>query len=476
MEMSVNEATTRITKLILIETKPIKKVYSRAYTLNANNETLNNLHHVLHSNQSKGYHSYRGGLSDLDVAIRLPNIINFDPTPTPIDIPHGWDTRRGRFLLEATTTMGYITYVTYLQGYTDYLDMSYTGQLDPQMTLIVNSIIYVSIQRDPVTNQIKTSNLDFYNVIPNSSGNVEYLEELSDHGVVKKLIRPEDIMGSLFITERTSMDGGFSVDSTDNLEINKVSRRKNNEMFKYFSTITNSFIDGKNVSENNNDRLDIFHNAAAAVAEPDITKNPFIRCIWKHTGRFNINRLSLGLLKDIDPSMRPVFVSRQSEVQPVTGQPMFMDTEDTASTLQPTQEVLKATIISSMLPSFMCDEMITSLSISLTNQTGENIALVSDMRTFIETIEPTLQINRIISKVSTILMPKLSDNGYTRFEIFVTADILGDITVAISLDMQPMQIFRFPCYADSLYSPVITDKHKKDILLTEFQNVLEQTY
>lgn len=474
----VNEYTlpVKITKLIVIETRiPNRKPWSRGYKLEGNVGTLQKLHDVMHRNiRSPGGGASR--LEDVQIAAQIPEIISLDMTPQRVDIENGWDAPRGRFLMETTSYMGNKVFRTYIQGYTNYLDTSVTGMLDPEMELCLNSVISTVTMKDPVNGQEITSATEFYNVIADENKeNADMYEMTTEQGMVKKLIRPEDILTSLFLVEKHNDGGGYYVDSTDNLGSVQVSRKANNEMFKYFRNVTNSFIDAKNMAQNLADRTDILYNAQVAVNEPDITKNPFFRAVFQKMGAYLISKIKLKTIVAIDPSLRPVYVPRRADI-PMSQGPVFMDTEDTADTLNPTPEVIRATIIANMLPSFMCELMVTNVSMSLTNKTGENIAIISDIRTFVEGLDPVLQIDRMTARIVTLLMPKLSDGGMTLFEIFITADILGEITVAIRLYNDPLMVYRFPAYADSLFTPVVTTGINKLGLINDFQNVLEQTY
>ena len=120
--------------------------------------------------------------------------------------------------------------------------------------------------------------------------------------------------------------------------------------------------------------------------------------------------------------------------------------------------------------------MVTSVSLSMTNINNENVAIVTGIQTFVSGLDPTVWIDPLLTRVRTLLMPKLSDGGMTVFEAHGVADVMGEITVSLSLyGMRPL-VYRFPCYADSLYSPVLTNNMNKELLVNDFQNVLTMTY
>lgn len=468
-----------ITKLFIIETKPFyHNIYKRDYTIDGSRDTLNRLGHML-TNQftTRGKFSK---ISDLDVANNIPEIINLNLTPSRVDIPNGWREKRARFLMEVESALGSSKLRTYVQGYTDYLDHSIYGKLDPNMRMVVNSIIITSSTTDPIYGKEFINRQAFYNIIPGSNGQLSYIEELNGDMTTKKLIRPEDILTSLLLTDRHEGMGVTVVNVADEPNTCKISSRVNNSMVKYFNRVTNSFIDGRNLADNIDDKSEIFDKARSAAYEPDILKNPFLLALYDLTGNISTASFTLGDLQRLDPSMRPAFFPRESDpmVNQFGDNPnlSFMSTDDSADTMQPIPETMKACIIANELPAYMCECMVTSVSLSMTNINNENVAIVTGIQTFVSGLDPTVWIDPLLTRVRTLLMPKLSDGGMTVFEAHVVADVMGEITVSLSLyGMQPL-VYRFPCYADSLYSPVLTNNMNKELLVNDFQNVLTMTY
>lgn len=465
---------TYIKKLFIIETKPYSKdIWYRNYQLNANQGQIDGLRHVINKNKSFG--SSRQRLNDYDIMYSMPNIVNLKTDPIKATIENGWKEKRARFLMEVETRMGTVFYRTYLQGYTNYLDNSIYGKLDPNMKLIINSTVIVTSSIDPLNQREHITRQSFYNIVPGEmNGTVSY-QELDNYMNVKKLIRPEDVLSSLILTEKHYGTNVSVINVADELNSCKVSSRLNNSMTKYFNRVTSSFIDAKNMAENSDDKIEVLQKARSAAYEDDLTRNPFMRALHEISGTYMTATFTLDDVVKLDPNCRPVYIPR--ETTPIyDGSLAFVETENTMDTLQPLPETLKANIIANELPAYMCECMLTSVSLSMTNETGDNVAVCTNVQSFVDGLEHAAWIDPLLVRVKALLMPKLSDNNITVFQAHVVADIVGEITISIGLHGCEPLIYRYPCFADSLYSPVVTDAANKDILVNEFQTVFDNTY
>lgn len=472
--MEATISSVRIPKLLLVDTREMRhNVYNRSYTLNANAETLSKLHHTLHPNGIMNK-----TLSTMDVINNTPGIIGLNAMPERVDIVNGWGEKRARFLMEADTMLGSTIIKTYIQGYTDYIDRAIvSGSIDPEINLYFNSLMVVSITRDPVYGNFHINKQSIFNVIPAGRSSVGY-EQLDGFGNVKKLIRPEDILTSLFLIDRYSAMDTTVINLTDRVDnTSKISRKTNNDPINYFTSVTNSFINAKNIVDTpTEDRESIMSEAKNLVLEDDITRNPFLDACYRLTGVILPSSIKLGDLFNMDPSISPVYIPRADAPLQNYGNVGFMHTNDSCDTLQATAETIKATLVANTITSYLCDNLLTSINISMTNNGGENTAIVTNFNSFIDGVDMSSNVNRLLSMVKCVLMPKLSDGNQINFEIYVSADILNETVVGVSLFGSPPIVFRFPTYADGLFSPIISNNTSKELLVNDFQNVLEQTY
>lgn len=461
----------RIPRLIIIDAREVRTpVCNRGYTLQADVGQLNRLHDLL---QRPGRLNSR--LSSVDVVSNLPGIITVNALPQKAEIVNGWSTRRARFLMETVNVIGSVTTKTYFQGYTDYIDSSLSGMMDPNVQLFINSMVTVSITIDPVHNLPRINKITTCNIVPDMVSNKATYHVSDMFGNTIKLIRPEDIMNSLLLVDTYGQAGIEVVNGADDPNQPKVSKKANLDPIKYFTSITNSFVDAKNTAEvGKDDRGNLYNESMKVVGEENVSYNPFLRALYNITGDVLPYSIALGTLKSIDPYMVPTYIPKQE-----TGfieSASFMNTEDGASTVQATAEAIKATLIANTISSYLCDLMLTAISFSMTNADGNNNVIITYGNSFIDGIDITSMLNKLESSIRLLLMPMLSDNGLTMFEIYVTCDITNETVVGVSLFGNPPIVFRFPSYADGLYAPVISTSTGKDLLINDFQNVLEQTY
>nr|DAM88338.1 MAG TPA: hypothetical protein [Caudoviricetes sp.] len=68
--------------------------------------------------------------------------------------------------------------------------------------------------------------------------------------------------------------------------------------------------------------------------------------------------------------------------------------------------------------------------------------------------------------VKTSIDPKLSDHGFTQYEVLLKADMAGDTTIVASFDNEPPVIYRFATFADMAFTPMIANKDTKDAMST----------
>ena len=66
--------------------------------------------------------------------------------------------------------------------------------------------------------------------------------------------------------------------------------------------------------------------------------------------------------------------------------------------------------------------------------------------------------------VKTSIDPKLSDHGFTQYDILLKADMAGDTTIVASFDSEPPVIYRFATFADMAFTPMIANKDTKDAM------------
>jgi hypothetical protein len=465
----------KINNFLLIPTKKsYRDVYQRSFELNAQVSTLSKLEAVF-NNSGVGRNAK---VIDNQIANAIPEISRLQANPMGrADIPNGWGTQRIRFILEVESIVNGLIMVSYIQGFSEYHDPSFSGYIDPRMQFYVNSVTNVVKMLDPTSGTYRVMPKNTFNVITDLAGGQKYQE--IDNNFDLKLLRPKDIMENLESIDFASDQNDMVIDTTGGINSGSgdASNRANNDPIKHFTKTLNAFIDAKNNSEVTTDHKDILRTASSLVEETNILSIPFFYALHTVSGDFSPSKFTLEVMQSIDPglSSKTHMIDNATDIALVNNNTM-LDTMDTADMLQPTAETMKATVIAQSINSIMLDQLLSSISVSITNQTGGYIVALTDVKSFIEGIDVTAYANRAVSQIEAVLMPLVTDGNLTMIEAFITADILGDTTIGISVNMQPNVVYRFPTFADSLYSPVVSSADNKARTINDFSNILDMTY
>lgn len=476
-----------ITKLLLIETaNDYKNIPQRSYNLNASHSTMYRLDDILTSSVG----GVQKQLTTNEVASCIPDIIGLTPKPVGLaQIPNGWNTTRLRFLMETVYDYGNGSLnITYLQGFTDYYDPSRSGLLDPSMRFHINSI--VNVTRTMSFNPDGTKGYPFsrvssmYNVISDVFGNMKF-EEVQTPDTIK-LCRPTDIASNLFALELTKPREGEEIgynimrNMTDTITNYKpaTSSRKNNNPYSYITNTLNAFTATKAATEIGHNDADIISSASNAMREPDLSQCLFIDRLIQYRGYVaeSPSSFTISELDGISPgtsSTRTTVVAR--DAQSLETPHNMLTTQDTAEIFQPTAEATKSSTVAASITGIMLDNLITRLGFSSTNMTGQPEVILTDINSFMDGIDPVYFAERVKTAILTTLIPNISDGNLSTYDLYVTADLLGDITVGIQLNSTPTTVFRFPAFADSLYSPVVSKVGHNQILINDFQSVIDHT-
>lgn len=456
--------------LVIPTRKEYQNVYQRSFKLNAGHNDINKLEMVFdHTGVSNN-----GKLTETMLARTMPEIMGLNPnTLGKADVPNGWQTQRLRFMMEIETPFNGNIKGIYLQGFSEYHDPSVTGRIDPRMYFYINSVTTVIKMVDPM-NRVIVRPFKTYNVITDLAGGGKYeeIDSFISGTTDLKLIRPTDVFEDIVVGD---MYGDTEINNTVGSVGNQpsTSDRGNNDPGKYFTKTLNSFVASRNTSNISYENADIYKDAAANVAEENIMGNEFVYALSKVTHSPSPTKFTLDNLLLIDPGMQNKITMLAGDNRIGYNDSVGLDTEFTSDTLQPTIENMTATTIAQSVSSNMVEHMLTSIDLSFTNKTGKDVVIITDVKSFIEGISIASYVNKLESKIESILMPEVTHNGMVQIEVYVHADLLGDTSVAISINNNPNVVVRFPTFADSLYSPVLTNSVEREGTSNDFRNILD---
>lgn len=465
-----NEVKFNIKQLLMIATNPCKPIYNRTYTLNTTNQTLEKLYHLAVPN---GMRSHQ--MTETTIANNIPEIIDMDPVVSgEVGIPNGWDTERLRFIMEIEYDFMGSKMCSYIQGLSEHHETSYSDLIDPNMRFYINSITSVIKTYDPITGVIRVQPYNSYNLLAELADS-SHPEIRPDY---KKTIRPEDLFNEYYLTEKVQK-GEAIYNLSNELSPNKVlaSRRLNNNPMNYLAKGMEAYRTSKLMNDVSWDNQSTMDNAKSAIAEPLLAHNPFLFTITNMTGIVAPNFFTLDMLMRMDNQVISKIKKFNREQIPTVQQYYTMlNTDNTAETLQPTIENMKASLLANMIPALCMECLVTRCTISLSNSSGEPVVFITNPGSIVEGLDMIGFLEKLDLRIKRSIMPKLTEYGQLLVEAFIDCDVMGDFTIGISINNQPIEVYRYPAYADSLYTPMITNNVNKSMLLDNFHNILDNTY
>ena len=142
----------RVVRFLITETGTYNPMYRRSYHTEMQAGTLSAIEEKV-ANAKRITPQMLGGLADRFIlptaAVEQMALPNGGTAPRQIVIPHGWNERRLRFMLEVETDFGTGGRITeMIQGYTDHLGVTHNGVIDPNMEFHVNSVLKIRKQTD----------------------------------------------------------------------------------------------------------------------------------------------------------------------------------------------------------------------------------------------------------------------------------------------------------------------------------------
>lgn len=468
-----------IKSLYLVPTKEVyKDPYIRSYTLNANNQDLDNLE-TLFNQAGVGNHNR---IDEMTIARNIPNIMSLSGTVTgKTGIAYGWGTQRLRFIMVVESTSNGMDIVSYVQGYSEYHDPSFSGKIDPNMKFFINSITNITRIMDPQTGYPIIRPDSTFNLITDAFGNESYTNTTEQQADLK-LIRPLDVVDEMYNTEMYgNNDSIATINYAGNYSGNtSISDRMNANPLNHFTKTVNSFITARSMAAMSHDTNDILKTASNALTETNILATPFIAALYNLTGIPSPTTFNLNLLQSLSPDLPTnTFVAEQNTDIPVATN-TILDSAYTEDLYKNNIETIMATTIAQSVSGMLIENLLSVIDFSVTNITGTPVIALSYAQSFIEGLDSTSYItsyiNKVLARIEYVLFPEISSSNQLLLEIFVHVHVLGDANVSISVNNQPHVLYRFPAFADSLYNPVISNSDNKALMANDFANIIDRTY
>lgn len=453
----------KIKKLIIQETGTYNQQWKRPFNSGLDGQTFNTIMENVQSARAIKPTALTGVANQF-----------IHPTAQPeshIVIPNGWNERRLRYFLEIQTEsqIGAIQ-TEYVVGYTDHNGLSLGQHLDPQMRFFINAVNTTRsmVQNTPLGSQTIQNVIDSSHILANE----HYAGILNPSQVFR--LRPEDVfvqMDSMEIQQETS--GDFT-DTRLTIGREPIKSKRSNAIAPVFvSSILDSYLQTQRAEHNGGSRTELIESARHAIKSPSIATDPFMSFIRSRSDQSG-NSFTYQDLLALDPNVQAVTV-----LLPMTPtiRSTLHEAGTTADWAASNGETLFATCVSQSVPGYMLDHCINKLHFQATNRSiGSQIQVqIVDVKSFMQGVDITPQVQAMIFKLETELLRDLSYNNQMDFMLDMRCDLLGETWINVSINGGALYTYVSPSFADALMSPVTTSNQQNLIAIAnDFDTLLDQ--
>lgn len=466
----------RVVRFELFESGKYQPMYSRPYQFESNQHHINRI-------VDETQHGV-----DLN-PIRIAGLVSDMVKPTSyasnaLDIANGWHEKRILFVLEIECKVAAFGTVrtAVLTGYADRSDVSFSGFIDPQLVLYINSVANFNNLQEPtmyglVTRKVLINNSQFmasnltrnYQPILNDYNNPGRAYYSPDGKL--QMMRPEVIVGGIAAHELHNISSSVFDTRT---HINKgapiLSKRINNTSPHYISSMLTSIRDQQDIqaqAPHPDAGFNMYNQASAAVAEPSIYSDPVLTLIAQRTSLEQTGWIKLAELENIFPDIKDPGKANfhvGTNVSAFNPNQAYVDYEGSERWDINSYEVQVASQVITGIPALMTECLMSRVSFFLSNDvaagfvlSGEPIIQVTDANMLIDGIDPVEFIRIFISRVKNELMVALTRMNNLVVTVSGVIELAKDINLTVSVNNGTPTPFVAPTFCDTVYSPMLTN-------------------
>ena len=370
----------------------------------------------------------------------------------PITIINGWNERRFRFTLEvheASPIGG--TYVYQFYGYSEYFELSYGGEINPNMVFFING--YTRMSRMMASN---------------GAGLVDHLSDtcgivngntLAENNPQLYGLRTEDLLVTLqsgYITGQSDVTHQQDVIDTRIGLKNKVfsTSRYNQIPSNYLSRLVDSYRSAQVMQDFGDGHHNVLERSIGTVHEASPFENRFIRDLSISRGmNFAVSDFTINQLMRLDPE----FNASKVYYQPVEDIGVLSNGCSENWNGRDNNTLIASTLARSV-PSLMISCGLVVANFTSTNQTLTGLpetTFISPAVT-IATMEPIRLQQKFLTRFNTEILPDITSGNQIPIQLFITADVKNEIHINISVEGYAPDLYVFPCFCDSLLQPTVT--------------------
>jgi hypothetical protein len=279
--------------------------------------------------------------------------------------------------------------------------------------------------------------------------------------------RPDDVLVTITQQQMFNAGGGngveiipstlLSVNGESTSEPVLVDRSKAMTPMGHIAETMTGLLQAQSSSDISYDKGDIFDHAATITRTKNIEDILFMRKITEAHGLNTDPYFTLDDIRTIDHSFNKdkfmIFKGsspyrKPNETQILNG--------DTSYTYSPTEENRIISLISTTLATYMAENGLLYVMLSITNTEGLPVVTPLGGNTLVEGLNLQDRLNVLCTKTLNELVPVITRQNMQMVEILADIDLLGNSTVTISINGGNPETINIPTAMDSTFSPIIT--------------------
>jgi len=455
-----------INKLILGETVGYKKQFIRPITTQTSMQDLNAIKNVV--GKRMGFDDATTSGIEAEILRASPQIMTpSERVLAQAPIANGWEEKRFKFALEIEYKVpnSNISYVEYIQGYTDYfgyIQKGVEGILDEKMLFIPNSILSVK----------KTFNRQLGTYIPTIIGNFKITFDETGTFNNLKVAKPDAVVEQ--IRKARNMDMGIQhITNIPTFNDLTLVEKDINIPIMYVSKLIKETMDAMLLTDEGYDE-DVYIDVLSNIMGDEFEKIKFFNYLRNLKAAVTDPRrlfmFTIEDLKRVDPSL-----PQKTRVTLLSGpqQVAIYNIEDAAETYDSSYETRAAYLVQEVISDIMSKTFLEHVTFTATNISGELVITPSAMNPVIAGMNPIPLFEKFKVLFSKLVWPTISKNNEILISLNITSMLEGDTIVGISVEGGPEVVYKFPTFANAKFNHLVMDESNLNKLTYDYQNILD---
>lgn len=439
-----------IRSMILQQTGTFHTVYNRPFNMELDDRMKNNIRErILGAGTGpitdKSFYGISGGI--------LAPVAQVDSRRDEILIPDGWDRPRCRFMMEVDVESNLGENSTYfLQGFSDHLGLTASGNVDHNMVFFINGFIRVQY-----ANRRTRMGEERFGIVK-SSAQVINGKLIYDEDRTVSLTRTNDLFSDM---QRRFYDDGYSEgldDSRSSLRSRADSvfaLRADNLPGRYLSSALGTYRRNTDMQAFGVGREDVLARTQAELSSNIelVRDNPFLRALASLQGVPESTQFTINDLLDLDPDCGRPGIIQGGELDSRAVRQLAHTDNDVSDWRGATIEAQWATQLSNSIAAIMMGNYHTYLKFTADNNNFDHriIVVPSDATPVAENL-PEEIFDRMMDAIEDVMFD-MSGGNRDDFSVEITANLYDQTELFISVNGDREQRFFVPSFADSLMSP-----------------------